>query len=161
MPSAAGTGPLVPVLLAWLVPGAGHLALRRFWPALFVALGVVPLFLLGMYLTGWENVSWTRHPFYFVLQAPAGLPAAIGALLTRETLPDRVMPHGTVGTLYSAVAGLLNLMAIADVWARAQRGDPEDAAQRATAGAAAGAAVGAAASATGDDGAQAAQVPVA
>ncbi len=121
------TSPLGPVLLAWLLPGAGHLRLGRPWPALFVALGVIPLFVLGMSLTGWENVSWERHPFYFALHAPAGLPAFVGAALTRDLLPDRLMPHAAVGALYSAVAGLLNLMAVADVWARTRRGDPETA----------------------------------
>jgi hypothetical protein len=112
------------MLLAWLVPGAGHWTLGRPWPALFVALGVLPLFVLEMYVTGWENVSWTRHPYYFALQAPAGAVAFAGEFLTRGMLPDRAMPHAAVGTLYSAVAGLLNLMAIADVWARTVRGDP-------------------------------------
>jgi hypothetical protein len=117
-------GTLIPVVAAWLVPGAGHLMLKRPWPALFVASAVLPLFVLGMYLTGWENGSWERHPYYFGLQAPAGLVALVGEFLTRGIVPDRLMPHAAVGTLYSGVAGLLNLMAIADVWARTKRGDP-------------------------------------
>jgi hypothetical protein len=39
------------------------------------------------------------------------------------------MPHASVGTLYGGVAGLLNLMAIADVWARTRRGDPAEKAE--------------------------------
>ncbi len=113
------------MLAAWLVPGAGHALLRRPWPALFVASAVLPLFVLGMYLTGWENVSLARHPYYFALQAPAGAVALAGEFLTRGIVPQRLMPHASVGTLYGAVAGLLNLMALADVWARAKRGDPD------------------------------------
>jgi len=116
--------PLAPIVLAWLVPGAGHLKLGRPWPALFIAASVIPLFVLGMFLTGWENVSWTRHPFYFGLQAPAGLIAVAGEFLTRDIPLKGKLPHASVGTLFSAVAGLLNLMAIADVWARTMRGDP-------------------------------------
>lgn len=124
-PQQTPPGGLGPVLAAWLVPGAGHLMLRRPWPALFVAGAVLPLFVLGMYLTGFENVSWERHPWYLGLQAPAGLVTLIAERLTGGTTPDRLMPHASVGTLYSAVAGLLNLMAITDVWARTRRGDPE------------------------------------
>jgi len=124
MTSDARPSPFGPILLAWLVPGAGHLKLGRPWPALFIATAILPLFVLGMYLTGWENVSWTRHPYYFGLQAPAGLVAVAGEYLTRGKLPDELLSTATVGTLYSAVAGLLNLMAIADVWARTMRGDP-------------------------------------
>ena len=116
------------------MPGAGHALLGRPWPALFVAGGVLPLFVLGMYLTGWENVSWARHPYYFALQAPAGLVAFLGEYLTRGGMPDRLMPHASVGTLYSGVAGLLNVIAITDVWARTRRGDPEDAPVPAPAG---------------------------
>lgn len=127
--------PFAPMLLAWLLPGAGHWKLGRPWPALFIALAVIPIFVLGMVLTGYENVSWERHPYYFALQAPAGIVAFAGEFLSRGMLPDRAMPHAAVGTLYSAVAGLLNLMAIADVWARTQRGDPEVEAERAKAAA--------------------------
>jgi hypothetical protein len=69
---------MFPVIMAWLVPGVGHIVLKRPWPALFVAGAVIPLFVLGMYLTGWENVSWERHPYYFGLQAPAGVSSRIG-----------------------------------------------------------------------------------
>ena len=48
--------------------------------------------------------------------------ATSGATIRYTT--DGTTPSATVGTLYSAVAGLLNLMAIADVWARTTRGDP-------------------------------------
>jgi hypothetical protein len=113
------------VLIAWLVPGGGHLYIGRPWPAMFVALGVLPLFVLGMGLTGWENVSPERHPFYFALHVFAGLPTAFGTLLTREIEITRHMPHAAVGALYTAVAGVLGLMAIADVWARCRKGDPE------------------------------------
>jgi len=122
--------PLVPVLLAWLVPGLGHLRLGRVWPAAFVFLGVTPLFVLGMALAGFENVSWERHEFYFALHVWCGLPAIGAALATRGAAVTEVLRHYDVGTLYCAVAGLLNLVAITDVWARCRRGDPEELARR-------------------------------
>lgn len=116
---------VVPALLAWLVPGAGHLRIGRPWPAAFVAAAVVPLFVLGMVLGGFENVNPERHRWYFATQVWAGIPAIAGAVLTREVVPTEPVPAPSVGALYTAVAGLLNLVAIADCWARCRRGDPE------------------------------------
>lgn len=128
MPADDRPAPFLPVLLAWLVPGAGHLRLGRPWPALFIAGAIVPLFVGGMILSGYENVSLERHPWYFVAHAGASLPAVLATWLTQDVqLTDRP-PHQSVGQLYTAMAGLLNLVAIADCWARCKRGDPEDAA---------------------------------
>ncbi len=122
--------PFLPVLCAWLLPGAGHLLLRRVAPAMFVAVAVLALFVGGMALTGWENVSWVRHPYFFVIHVFGGLPTAVAALLTREApvvdhLAQNPFPHKNVGELYTAIACLLNLTAVADVWSRCRRGDPE------------------------------------
>ena len=126
MPAGERPSPFVPVLLAWLVPGAGHFRLGRPWPAVFVAGAVIPLFALGMLLAGWENVSPDRHPWYFATQVWAGLPTAAAWLATTNVELTEPLPYGRVGVLYSAVAGLLNLVAIADCWARCKRGDPEE-----------------------------------
>jgi hypothetical protein len=117
--------PLVPVLLAWLVPGLGHLRLGRRWPALFVAASVLPLFVLGMWLAGFRNVSHEREPYYFVLHAFCALPALVADLSTATVVVTDRLPFEATGELYTAVAGLLNLMAVSDVWARCRRGDPE------------------------------------
>lgn len=126
MDAAQRPNPFVPVLLAWLVPGAGHFALRRPWPGLFVAAAILPLFGAGLVLAGFENVSWERHPWYFGLQVFTGLPAGAAALLTRTTVLTEPLAHRTVGDLFTCVAGLLNIVALADVWARCSSGDPEE-----------------------------------
>lgn len=126
MSDAGRVPPAVPCLLAWLVPGAGHLRIGRRWPALFVAATVYGLFLSGMALAGFENVSHERHPWYFGLHVLAGLPTLAADLLTRGVVVTEPLSHRTVGELYTAMAGLLNLVAVADVWARCDQGDPED-----------------------------------
>lgn len=126
MSSPERPSPFVPVLLAWLVPGAGHLKIGRVWPALFVFGGVLPLFLLGMGLAGFENVSHVRHKFYFILHAMTGVPALVANFTTTDVTVTEALPFRSVGVLFSAVAGLLNLIAISDVWARCVRGDPEE-----------------------------------
>ncbi len=115
------------VVLAWLFPGAGHLWLGRRAPAVFVALAIVPLFVAGMALTGWENVSHERHPFYFIIHALAGVPTLIASALTADVTIDRYYPDRSIGELFTACACLLNLIAATDVWARCRRGDPEGA----------------------------------
>lgn len=112
------------VVATWLLPGAGHLMIRRPWPGAVFALAILPLFAGGLVLAGFENVSWDRHPWLFGLQALTGVPAGVTALLTRETLPTN-QPHRSVGDLFTCAAGLLNLVAMADVWARCTLGDPE------------------------------------
>jgi hypothetical protein len=121
---AARRSPWVPLLLAWLVPGAGHAAIGRRCPAVFVAGAVLPLFIGGMALAGFVNVNPNGHPWMFAAQVFAGGPAFAAAALTTDKVIDRFHPYQSVGELYTAIAGLLNLVAIADVWARCRHGDP-------------------------------------
>jgi hypothetical protein len=124
MADAERPNPVLPLLLAWLVPGGGHLWLRRPWPALFVATAVLALYAAGMALAHFANVSPERHPYYFAIHSLAAGPTALAALLTQGVQVLEHRPHRSVGELYTAVACLLNLVAVADVWARCRRGDP-------------------------------------
>ena len=116
----------VPVILAWLVPGAGHLKIGRLWPGVFTFTAILPLYVLGMSLAGFENVSWERHPIYFwAVHVFGGLLTGAAALLTRHVEIREFMPDRSAGELFTGVACLLNVVAIADVWSRCSRGDPE------------------------------------
>jgi len=121
----ARPSPFAPVFLAWLVPGAGHLKIGRLWPGVFTFAAILPLYVGGMALTGFENVSWERHPIYFwALHVFCGALTGAAAAFTRN-VPHANMPDETVGVLFTAVASLLNVIAISDVWSRCRRGDPE------------------------------------
>lgn len=118
--------PFLPAFLAWLVPGAGHLAIGRLWPGVFVFTAILPLYVGGMAMTGFENVSWERHPIYFwAVHVFGGALTGAAALLTRDVSPIEYMPEQKPGELFTAVACLLNLIAVADVWSRCVQGDPE------------------------------------
>jgi hypothetical protein len=118
--------PFLPVLLAWLVPGAGHLKIGRLWPGVFTFAAILPLYVGGMALTGFENVSWERHPVYFwAVHVFGGVLTAAAAFLTRTVQVREFMPDRSVGELFTAVACLLNVIALSDVWSRCRRGDPE------------------------------------
>lgn len=117
--------PFLPVVLAWLVPGAGHLKIGRLWPGVFTFAAILPLYVAGMSLAGFENVSWERHPVWFwAVHVFGGFLTGAAALLTRHVSPP-FMPDRSVGELFTGVACLLNVVAIADVWSRCSRGDPE------------------------------------
>lgn len=129
LPLPAGAGrqsrsPWGPVILAWLIPGAGHFAIGRRWPGIFVAAAILPLFFGGMALAGFVNVNPGLHPWMFGAQVFAGGPSLAAAALTTDTVISRFHPYQSAGELYTAIAGLLNLVAIADVIARCAHGDP-------------------------------------
>jgi hypothetical protein len=127
MPADSRPDPALPLLLAWLLPGAGHLKLGRVWPAVFVMAAVIPLYVVGMALTGFENVSWERHPYYFwALHVWGGSLTGIAASLTRHVTILEPMRDRSVGELYTALACLFNVVAISDVWSRCGRGDPQE-----------------------------------
>ncbi len=130
--------PFVPVLLAWLVPGAGHLKIGRLWPGVFIFAAILPLYAGGMVLAGFENVSWVRHNIYFwAVHIFGGLLTGVAAFFTQHVVVTERLPHQSTGELFTATACLLNVIAISDVWSRCSRGDPEErAAKRAAAAAA-------------------------
>ncbi len=114
------------MFLAWLVPGAGHLKIGKLWPGVFVFAAVLPLYVGGMALAGFENVSWERHPIWFyAVHVFGGALTAAAAGLTRHVQLAEKFPDQNVGVLFTAVACLLNLIAVSDVWSRCSRGDPE------------------------------------
>jgi hypothetical protein len=133
MDSEDRPSPYLPVLLAWLVPGAGHLKIGRLWPGVFTFAAILPTFVLGMSLTGFENVSPERHPIWFwAVHVFGGVLTGAAALLTRHVEAREFMQDKSAGELFTGVACLLNVVAIADVWSRCSRGDPESRAKSRT-----------------------------
>ncbi|MCG3135686.1 MAG: hypothetical protein HMLKMBBP_03418 [Planctomycetes bacterium] len=106
------------------MPGAGHAMLGKVWPAAFIAAAVLALYVGGMALAGWTNVDPVKHRWYFVTHVFAGGPTLAAWLATRGRELTEFRPHLSAGELFTALAGLLNLIAVCDVWTRATRGDP-------------------------------------
>jgi len=131
--------------LGWVLPGLGHMRngeVRRGW---FVMLGVLGLYLLGVLVGGVDCVDRREDFLWFLAQAGAG-PIAfatdalntmllkggrVGELLTTMQ-PDGSMAQvssfkgvgavADVGTLFTAMAGLMNVAAVLDAL-RGQRRD--------------------------------------
>lgn len=147
-------------LLAWLIPGAGHYYQRRYLKSAIFCISIMSTFLIGMLVGGGRCVyaSWNRVDarWQYALQAGVGLPAlpaAYQAYRVSKNLPPAMggfmAPPASIndlsewneksssgfdmGTLYTMIAGLLNILVVFDAWggplpppAKPQRGKSKD-----------------------------------
>lgn len=122
--------PLV-ALAGWMLPGAGYWLVGQRARALTVGITILALFFLGVLIAGVRvveappAVGLVMARPWFIGQALAGPISLICAWISSELSTGRyalVVAHARVaeiGTLYTAVAGMLNLMAIIDAACRA------------------------------------------
>lgn len=130
--------------LAWIIPGAGHFYQRRYFKSLIFSVCVITSFVIGMFVAGGRCVyaSWnnTEKRWQYVLQSGIGLaaiPAGIQAYAQRgggepplgdfmiapkssKTLDDwhkETASGFDMGTLYTMIAGLLNILVVFDAYA--------------------------------------------
>ena len=105
----------LPLILGWLVPGAGHFLLRKWWRGLLLFASIVCMFALGMAMggklyTGAQDIldmlgmagDLGNGLMFFVSHF-----LGIGAQHVRVTTAD-------YGTKFIVVAGLLNVIAAVD-----------------------------------------------
>jgi hypothetical protein len=140
----AAPAPLV-ALAGWLVPGAGYWLIGHRARALTVGLTIIGLFVLGVLLAGMRVVEAPNlagpgplvsrildRPWFIgqVLAGPLGLAAAgVSHWAAGSPTYAHLLSHSRlaeIGTLYTAVAGMLNLMAIIDATDRAGSGKKQD-----------------------------------
>jgi len=113
-------------LLALLVPGAGHWYLGERRRALCIAAGILGLFVGGLLIGGLDAVDSREDRVWFFAQALVG-PAAFAADAAHQALkpgagetpgPGHVARSlgrmNEIATLYVAIAGMLNLIAVLD-----------------------------------------------
>ena len=121
--------PLV-ALVGWLIPGAGYWLIGQRGRGLTVGVTIVILFVLGLLIGGIRVVDAPEGASpqkvlakaWFVPQVLAGPIAVAAHLAADKWVPRDVVSTARVneiGTLYTAVAGLLNLMVIMDAALRA------------------------------------------
>jgi hypothetical protein len=117
----------VPVvaIATWLVPGSGYLLLGQISRGLTIGLTVIVLFALGVLMGGIHVVdppTFTKGANHVaeLLQKPSYIGqflAGIIGVYAGKIGPGQPASHARmsdIGTLYTAVAGMLNLMAIID-----------------------------------------------
>lgn len=114
--------PAIYVALAWLVPGLGHFAQKRFLRGAIVFALLFGLFAWGTLLAEESNLSRERHFYYWAGQFFVGAPALGWELLRGDTRVDHEIVGADAGLLFACVAGLLNILAMLDVfgWSEAE-----------------------------------------
>ena len=105
-------------LVGWLVPGAGHLILRRYVRGLVLMASIVTMFVLGLLMQGHvykPNGGDILDILGFVGNVGAG---GLYFLTLAKDWGQGAIAHATAdyGTKYLIVAGLLNFIAVADAY---------------------------------------------
>ena len=110
------------LLLGWLVPGLGHFYAKRSLYGLFYFTLIAGLFGAGLIVSDGTAINGTDHFWYFLCQLFAGpVVIAIDSLRHPEGIylgeTVGIMAHQT-GVVYAAVAGVLNLIVICELYRR-------------------------------------------
>jgi hypothetical protein len=113
---------------AWAVPGLGHWLQGRRLRAAIVCGLLLGLFAVGTLLADASNLSRERHFYYWAGQFLLGLPVLAAEGVWGATRVTGPIPYAEAGLVYGCVAGLLNVLAMIDVYgwaeAKAQGLDP-------------------------------------
>ena len=127
-PSAGGQWNPTAAVAAWLVPGLGHVVLGERERGAVIGVTIGLLWLLGLLIGGVCVIDRQAHPAWFVGQAMTA-PSLVSDYVFRTRLkpgyrhpgdgPGSYEPSfgrpNEQGVLYTALAGLLNLLAVLDV----------------------------------------------
>ncbi len=103
---------LIVGLLAWLVPGAGHLVLRKNAHAAVIFFAIILTLAIGLYIGSIGVINPVgAKPWYVaqVMNTPAV--AALGHLTKKGDYPVFGRPN-EIGQIYTSISGLLNLLCI-------------------------------------------------
>ena len=127
---------LPPILVGWLIPGGGHFLLRKHARGGLLAFAVIVMFLLGIMMRG----STFEAPFFdmlegkqrldvlskvitaggFIGNVASGLPYLLTAWFPYKQ-PDVAGHVHDYGSKFLVAAGLLNILALVDVFEIATR----------------------------------------
>ena len=110
--------PLILVLAAWLVPGAGHLLQGRRQKALVFGVAILAMFVAGLLLDG-SLLPFTFADPLVLLFATAmsgvGLPYGL-AVVSGAGIGDTTSVWFDYGVAFLVVAGLLNALVVLDAY---------------------------------------------
>lgn len=114
-------------LLAWFIPGGGHLALNEKKHAIIIFVTIVLTFLTGLYIGSIAVIDPVHSKPWYVAQI---MNSPIVAVLGRISTEDNYIVYGRpaeIGQIYTSIAGLLNLLCIVNAvyWAHLRRTETE------------------------------------
>src|SRR4030042_1602529 len=100
------------LLLAWLIPGGGHLLLKKASRSLIIFITITATFILGLYIGSIGVVDPVGGRWWFFAQIMT-TPAVtiLGGLVSSGAYPVYGKPN-EIGQIYTSIAGLLNLLCI-------------------------------------------------
>jgi len=113
---------LPPVLLAWIVPGGGHFLLKRSGRGAMILASVTLMFLFGMFMRGMMftpekgDILTTLINYGGFLSDLASGALYFAASMFGYAQPDLAGAVHDYGTKFLVTAGLLNVLAMVDVY---------------------------------------------
>jgi hypothetical protein len=117
-----GVSPIAAVALAWLIPGGGHFLLRRTTRGALILGAVLIMFLLGLMMRGafftpQSGDTLTMIIYYggFLAHLASGALYFLAVALGYNQ-PDMAGHVYDYGAKFLVGAGLLNILAMVDVW---------------------------------------------
>ncbi len=120
--SESGLG-YIAIAVGWLVPGAGHLMMGQRKRGAIFLLAIHTLFFIGLLVGGVRALDRPRQRLWTYSQFMAGWPMLAGAQIRGRVYPaDAPHPVGfspllqEVATAYCGLAGMLNLLALTDLF---------------------------------------------
>ena len=126
-PAASSTSWLAAVVLAWIIPGAGHVLLKRPGRGALIAASVTSMYLLGLMMRGalfspQSGDLLTIVIYYggFVGNLLSGILYFLSVWLGYAQ-PDMAGHVHDYGTKFLVAAGLLNLLGMVDAFEIASR----------------------------------------
>lgn len=111
----------IAALAGWLVPGAGHFLIGMKAKGVFFFVVIVGAFVGGLVLAEFHAVDYDRHPIYFLAFLFNGLVTLLAWTATSSLEVTDYITQESLGTLYCAVASLLNILVVLDIFACAER----------------------------------------
>jgi hypothetical protein len=137
-PSKTSMPPVVVALAGWLLPGGGYLLIGQRPRALVVGITILSLFVLGLLIGGVRvveasKISYRQTPMRAIMDRPWFVPQILAGPITpivaaigrNEWFMSSHARLNEIGTLYTAIAGMLNLMVIVDAaWRSGRKSEP-------------------------------------
>lgn len=108
------------VLATFALPGLGHWLQGRRQRGIVVFLLLVGLFVLGTILAEGTNLSRERHFYYWSGQFLVGLPAMLAEVVWSGARVRAEIAFVDAGLVFGCIAGLLNILAMIDVYGYAE-----------------------------------------
>jgi hypothetical protein len=118
--TAAAHGPqsgfvYLPLIAGWLVPGAGHFLLRKWWRGTLLAISIVCMFALGLAMQG--RLYANAHDILDMLGLAGDLGSGLLYIVSRAMglgVDSVQLTTADYGTRFIVVAGLLNIISAVD-----------------------------------------------